>query len=97
MEIYRGRFIAYSLGNFSAWHGFNLRGPLGLSVILNVTLAINGVVTAAEINPVFLEDPGVPTPDLRRRAMDIVRRLSQEDLGTSTFDAEGRFTRAREP
>ena len=32
MEIYRGRFIAYSLGNFAAWHGFNLRGPLGPSV-----------------------------------------------------------------
>ena len=90
MEIYRGRLIAYSLGNFSAWHGFNLRGPLGLSLVLNVTLAINGVVTAAEINPVFLEDPGVPTPDLERRAIDIVRRLSEEDLGTSIFDARGR-------
>ena len=97
MEIYRGRLIAYSLGNFSAWHGFNLRGPLGLSVILNVRLAINGVVTAAEINPILLEDPGVPTPDLQRRAVDIVRRLSREDLGTSIFDAEGRFTRARAP
>ncbi len=74
-----------------------MRGPLGLSVILNVRLAINGVVTAAEINPVLLEDPGVPTPDLQRRAVDIVRRLSREDLGTSIFDAEGRFTRAREP
>ncbi len=96
MEIYRGRLIAYSLGNFSAWHGFNLHGPLGLSLILNVTLAINGVVTAAEINPVVLEDPGVPTPDLQGRAVDIVRRLSQEDLGTSILDASGRFRRASE-
>ena len=95
MEIYRGRLIAYSLGNFSAWHGFNLRGPLGLSLVLNVTLSINGVVTAAEINPVFLEDAGVPTPDLERRAIDIVRRLSEEDLGTSIFDARGRRRRRR--
>jgi hypothetical protein len=95
MEIYRGRLIAYSLGNFSAWHGFNLRGPLGLSAVLNVTLAINGVVTAAEINPVFLEDPGVPTPDPERRAVDIVRRLSRDDLGNALFDEAGRYRRRR--
>jgi hypothetical protein len=95
MEIYRGRLIAYSLGNFSAWHGFNLTGPLGLSAVLNVTLAINGVATAAEINPVFLEDPGVPTPDPERRAVDIVRRLSRDDLGDALFDAAGQYRRRR--
>jgi hypothetical protein len=95
MEIYRGRLIAYSLGNFSAWHGFNLTGPLGLSAVLNVTLAINGVVTAAEINPVFLDDPGVPTPDPERRAVDIVRRLSRDDLGNAVFDEAGRYRRRR--
>lgn len=93
MEIYRERLIAYSLGNFSAWHGFNLRGPLGLSVVLNVTLAINGVVTAAEIHPVFLEEPGVPTPDPAARGIDIVRRLSRDDLGDPLFDAQGRYRR----
>ena len=95
MEIYRGRLIAYSLGNFSAWHGFNLTGPLGLSAVLNVTLAINGVVTAAEINSVFLDDPGVPTPDPERRAVDIVRRLSRDDLGSALFDQAGRYRRRR--
>ena len=95
MEVYRGRLIAYSLGNFSAWHGFNLRGPLGLSAILTVTLAPNGVVTSAEIDPVFLERPGVPTPDPRRRAISIIRNLSLEDLGDALFDRDGRFDRCR--
>lgn len=95
MEIYRGRLIAYSLGNFAAWHGFNLRGPLGLSAILNVTLAPNGVVTAAEIHPVYLEAPGVPKPDPERRAVAIIRTLSREDFGDAVFDEDGKFDRSR--
>jgi hypothetical protein len=95
MEVYRGRMIAYSLGNFSAWHGFNLRGPLGLSTILAVTLSPNGVVTDATIHPVFLERPGVPTPDPAERAIAIVRNLSLEDLGDALFDEGGRYIRRR--
>lgn len=91
MEIYRGRLIAYSLGNFAAWHGFNLRGPLGLSAVLNLTLAPNGVITEAQINPVYLERPGVPTPDPERRAVAIIRDLSLEDFDHAVFDEAGRF------
>ncbi len=93
VEIYRGRFIAYSLGNFASWHGFNLTDALGLSAVLNVTIAVNGVVTEASIDPVYLEKPGIPTPDPQRRAVEIVRRLSRLDFGDSVFDASGRWVR----
>ena len=36
MEIYRGRLIAYSLGNFSGFHNFSLEGALGETVVLHV-------------------------------------------------------------
>ncbi len=91
MEIYRGRFIAYSLGNFAAWHGFNLRGPLGISTVLHVTLAPNGVVTDATIHPVNLVGPGIPTPDPNRRAISMVRELSELDFGDPLFDTRGRL------
>jgi hypothetical protein len=91
MEIYRGRFIAYSLGNFSGWDTFNLRGPLGLSVILYVDFAPNGVVTGARLEPVVLDDPGIPAPDDQRRAIDIVRQLSESDFGDPVFDVNGRY------
>ena len=93
MEVYNGRLIAYSLGNFSAWENFNLRGPLGLSVILYATIAPNGVITEAEIVPVYLADPGIPTPDGQRRAIDIIRTLSGEDLGGPLFDSNGTWRR----
>lgn len=91
MEVYRGRLIAYSLGNFSSWGGFNLRGPLGISVILHVDLAPNGVVTDALLDPVVLERPGVPTPDPSRRGIEIVRALSRDDFGEPLFDPGGRM------
>src|SRR6188508_1523053 len=38
MEWYKGRLIAYSLGNFAGYDVFSLGGPLSTSAILRVTL-----------------------------------------------------------
>ena len=46
MELYHGRLIAYSLGNFAGYHNFTLEGVLGESVVLRVTLAADGRVPA---------------------------------------------------
>lgn len=96
MEIYKGRLIAYSLGNFSSWNGFNLRGPLGISAVLTVTLAINGVALEADLFPVELVRPGIPTPDASGGAIEAVRRLSQADFGDPMFDASGHWQRPTE-
>jgi Bacterial capsule synthesis protein PGA_cap len=93
VEIYRGRLIAYSLGNFASWHGLNLQGPLGRSVILRVTLAINGVILNASIDPVVLEQPGIPTPDPDRASVRIIQQLSTLDFGDPVFDDAGHFVR----
>ncbi len=93
MEVYRGRFVAYSLGNFCAWHGFNLTGPPGISGLLRLTLAANGVVMRAELVPLTLEQPGVPQPDAARQAITAVRQLSLADLGKSVLDEDGVYAR----
>jgi poly-gamma-glutamate capsule biosynthesis protein CapA/YwtB (metallophosphatase superfamily) len=41
-EIYQGRLIAYSLGNFATYGRFDLSGPLAVSVVLEVELAADG-------------------------------------------------------
>lgn len=93
MEIYRGRLIAYSLGNFSSWHGFNLRGPLGISTVLYATLAPNGVLLEARLAPLYLERPGIPTPDPEQRAIHVVRSLSEADFGSPLFSETGKYMR----
>jgi hypothetical protein len=93
MEVYKGRFIAYSLGNFSSWQLFSLKGPGGISGILELELAKNGVVTKATLHPTILQDPGVPVKDPQKRVISRVRELSKEDLGSALLDAEGVWTR----
>ena len=89
MEVYRGRLIAYSLGNFSTWDTFNLTGALGVTGILRVSLAPNGVATRAELVPAVIVKPGRPVIDPSGQAVTLVRKLSVEDVGVALFDEKG--------
>jgi poly-gamma-glutamate capsule biosynthesis protein CapA/YwtB (metallophosphatase superfamily) len=89
MEVYKGRLIAYSLGNFSTWDTFNLTGPLGVTGILRVTLAANGVATRVELVPALIAKPGRPVLDASGQAVTAVRRLSNEDFGAPLLDERG--------
>lgn len=94
MEIYQNRLIAYSLGNFSAWGSFRLDGRLGESVILQAKMRADGHVCSAQIIPVKLRWPGIPTiannAD-KQKILTNLRTLSQEDLGKSLFDDAGKY------
>ena len=81
MEWYKGRLIAYSLGNFSAWHNFALSGVLGVSGILHVTLHGDGSWAKGRLVATRLVDPGIPEPDPAEAAHGVVRELSKEDFG----------------
>jgi outer membrane lipoprotein-sorting protein len=93
MEVYRGRLIAYSLGNFSSWETFSLDGPLGITAVLGVELAANGVALSAELLSGKIVKPGRPHPDPRGEALAIVRDLSRKDFDDALFDEQGRWRR----
>lgn len=90
-ERYQGRLILYSMGNFSSWQTFGLGGAKGLTAIFKISLAPNGVLTALEVRPLFIEEPGRPRPDPEKRAIEILRRLSREDFGEALIDQDGRW------
>lgn len=92
LELYKGRLIAYSLGNFSTWDTFNLTGPLGVSGILKVSLAPNGVATRAELVSAVLAKPGRPVLDPSRQGVTLVRALSTLDFGAPLLDESGVWT-----
>ena len=93
MEIYKGRLIAYSLGNFTSWETFNLSGALGISAVLKTKLATNGVLLSASIDPVVIDKPGIPRIDEDKKAIGILRKLSKEDFGSALFDESGKYSR----
>jgi hypothetical protein len=81
MEIYQGKLIAYSLGNFATYGPFNLSGENGLSLILEAHLADDGSFISGQVYPVKQEKPGGPKLDPGMSILPILRSLTQADFG----------------
>ncbi len=81
MEWYRGRLVAYSLGNFSAYKNFALSGPSAVSGILHVSLRGDGGWGGGRLVPVQLVGDGAPRLDESGAAATAVRSLSLSDFG----------------
>jgi poly-gamma-glutamate capsule biosynthesis protein CapA/YwtB (metallophosphatase superfamily) len=81
LEWYRGRLIAYSLGNFSSHHTLSVDGVLGVSAILQLTLRRDGAFVNGRVVPVRLVGAGTPTIDRRRAAWAVMGDLSRTDFG----------------
>jgi poly-gamma-glutamate capsule biosynthesis protein CapA/YwtB (metallophosphatase superfamily) len=94
MEIYGGRLIAYSLGNFSGFHNFTLEGVLGESVVLHVSVAPDGSFRAGRLASVSLIEAGQPVPDPDGGGAALVAALSSEDFGRRAVEvsSSGRIT-----
>lgn len=82
MEIYKNRLIAYSLGNFCTY-GFRLSGATALSAILEVKIGPDGTFLGGKIHAAKQIGAGVPALDPRGTAIDVVRSLSNTDMGVS--------------
>jgi len=82
LELYRGRLIAYSLGNFVGSHTLGDGGILDLSGILRVTLLATGRIASGRWISVRLSG-GLPRPAPSEAAASLVARLSREDFPAS--------------
>lgn len=82
MEFYRGRLIAYSLGNFCGGGGtLNSAGNLGISGVLKVSLRPDGGwVDGSLVSTTFQGGGGLPRPDPRHRGAGLVRSVSAADF-----------------
>lgn len=81
VEFYAGRPIFYSLGNFATYRGFNLEGPLGVTAVLQLTLAGDGALQEARMVPLIQAPRKGPQPDPRRRAVTLLRQVTKLDFG----------------
>jgi Bacterial capsule synthesis protein PGA_cap len=93
IEVYRGKLIAYSLGNFAVYSMFNIKGPSGLGYVLQVELdPETGDVVRFRTPSVALRPPGIPDPDPSGKAEVLLRKLSEEFLAGEPDAAERRET-----
>jgi hypothetical protein len=91
MENYRGRLIAYSLGNFATYYGISVAGIKGIAPILEVTLDGHGQFVEGRIHSTRQVRPAGPSMDPENRALKLLRGLSIEDFGSPgiTFRDDG--------
>ncbi len=83
MEVYKGKLIAYSLGNFATYGPFNLSAENGLSLVLEAHLAPDGTFIRGRAVPVKQEKPGGPKLDQEMKVLPVLRGLSNADFPQS--------------
>jgi poly-gamma-glutamate capsule biosynthesis protein CapA/YwtB (metallophosphatase superfamily) len=80
IEVYRNRFIAYSMGNFCTYGGINLAGPNGLAPIVKIRVDITGRFLSGRIIPVYQDWPGGVKYDRGGRVIAKIRELMAADI-----------------
>lgn len=79
MEVYEGKLIVYSLGNFLTYSRFNLKGASGTGFVLRARLFLTtGDFEGGTIAPVVLLEGGIPFADPGRKSVALIRELTAE-------------------
>jgi hypothetical protein len=99
MELYKGRLVAYSLGNFATYYGISVDGIKGIAPILHTTLDGNGEFVSANIVSTVQLRPDGPSIDADQRALKMIRGLSVQDFGQSglVFSDDGKIAPVSRP
>ncbi len=80
IEVYKKRLIAYSLGNFCTYRGMSLSREMGYAPILYVELNKTGQFMKGRIHSFIQTYRGGPKRDEEERALNLIKKLSQEDF-----------------
>jgi poly-gamma-glutamate capsule biosynthesis protein CapA/YwtB (metallophosphatase superfamily) len=80
LELYKGKLIAYSLGNFLGYRTLSTAGELGKTLILEVKMNPKGDFVSGKIIPIELDGNGVPAIDNDFAIVGLIRDLIKSDF-----------------
>ena len=83
MEVYKNKFIAYSLGNFCTYGMFNLVGVSGIAPLLKIYLNEKGDFIRGHITSIKQLGEGGPFPDENYGAYRSIKALTASDIPNS--------------
>ncbi|MEH1099238.1 CapA family protein [Micromonospora sp. CPCC 205561] len=92
MEFYKGRLIAYSLGNFAGGgNSLSNAGRLGWGGVLKVSLKPDGSWAGGSFVSTYMNSIGRPTMDRDDRGLGLVKQLTRSDFPQTgaRFDDSG--------
>ncbi|MCR4601957.1 MAG: CapA family protein [Prevotella sp.] len=84
VEVYKGRFIAYSLGNFCTPYNVSLTGISGYAPLLEINISrATGAFLSGKIHP-FIQTRGIgPRSDKTGAVIKEMKQLSEADMPQS--------------
>lgn len=80
MELYKGKLIAYSLGNFLGYKTFSTSGVKANSLILEAKLNQDGDFVSGKITSVRLDKQGIPQIDGQNRTSKLINTLTKNNF-----------------
>lgn len=84
LELYNGKLIVYSMGNFATYSDISVQGVCGVAGIFRIKYCVpTHSFVSADVVPTYQAKPHRPGPHVdstRRRAISILRDLSCEDF-----------------
>ena len=85
VDIYKNRFIAYSMGNFCTYGSFNLKGISGLAPIYQLKLKKDGSFISGKVIPTMQKGEGGPLFDPNKSVFQEIRNLTKSDFPENGF------------
>lgn len=79
-EIYHGKPIFFSLGNFVGYGSLSKAGKLGSSIVAEVRLTTQGHLVGAGIIPLKMDQWGIPSPDYSSATLATLDGLLDKNL-----------------
>ncbi|MFG1774904.1 CapA family protein [Micromonospora sp. NPDC049048] len=95
MEFYKGRLIAYSLGNFAGGgNSLSNAGRLGWGGVLKVSLKPDGSWEGGSFASTYMNSIGKPTMDKDDRGLGLLKQLTKSDFPETgaVFDDSGKIS-----
>lgn len=80
IEIYKDRFISYSMGNFCTYDRVNIQGVNGLAPIFKIQINKQGEFLKGELISTYQEKYKPVRIDEQKRALKVIRNLTKNDF-----------------
>ncbi len=94
VDIYKGKFIAYSLGNFATYDRFGLGANCGYAPLLEIKINGKGNFVEGQIHSFLQLGKGIPTIDKKLLAGREIKRLTEMDFPDTKIqiDSDGKIS-----
>lgn len=87
-ELYKDRFIIYSMGNFCTYGRFSLSGAAGIAPIISLKVDEKGQFLEGKITPIYQAKTHGPKIDPQKRAITKLIELTNADFPDTSLKIE---------